>query len=1152
MAPSSVHALSSPSSTMAHRTPNNESEELSMMFSTSPESPKLVQAPRHPVSGWGLLDSDDTFDGIAATGATMRTRAFSKSTMAETSGFSYNSCAMPISELFIHSSPLSQPHRLGAADSVSPAPSTPAIESSSPLERSHAISFTTQSNIRTGSSSRPGPVRSLDSTFSYDSYTTTSMTSPSTSFDEDGHFPASPDEQYASTSTNAKGKGKAIPINEVLVPDLITADAENITPLASPFLRQTLLMSAHDVLGHYSPDVADLMPPFELESRAFDWAEFERSLCSSPGAGTSVVSPISPVESATSGLGLTLSSPITRPAELINEQWPETNNLEHTTHPSSSTSVQQDRAVENPPASVTTPPTEHPVSQTPPTRVRRHAVSMYETPRPESSGRTVSYRPSVITHDPSHTRARADSNATSIMSRPHSAGPSPRLKKRSLTLPSWLTKAKEGKGSPVTGAIIQLGGTNGSPTIPGRHDASTSATRHRPRKLYKEKGRSQTIPATFPFLVTPEAILQAPGAEIDVPAEAVDASIKPVEQISLFETMLPRETRLLVFEQLIVVHQEDFERRLKEGKWSVAHASRERWVGKDAGMRELIKLSRVSKPWQNLVLDGQLWQSFDLKAFPGLSSSLVLRIAQSAGAFVQCLNLQGHSHLKPSSLLAISSSTSILGSTLGPSLPTTQLTTVNFVGCTSITTHSLHYLLYRSPKLQHLLVRGLDSVTNTTLTEILGPNCPNLVSLDIRRCSNINGSGLEAFAEQQIARANGRDEPCPLTTLKIAGMKDISTGGWRKVGHAFPLLQVLDCSYCHDLNDEAFREFVAWPNPNVSGTLGTWSQFSSCVELSSREAGFDPGDPTKYWRRVTSLRHLNVSGCKQISDLTCSSLAFTVPKLEILEIASVRADFHDEGLIRLFKTIPLIRKIDLEDATEITDAVLDCLIPVPKMPSPTVTRQQAKEEQEPQPGEMLEYLTISYAMTLTPEAISRLIRGCKKLRVLEADNTRITGSIIRDFVSRRRHREKGVTIPEGGGSEIVAIDCRAVSENAVKEMRGSTRPRRGWRGWEARDLEYEDVKSTGIVDATGAVRGPPLGQDECDEKRIVTKSFHSWVSVDTVTEQRNKLKSANGGAKLGNAELPRWLTQWSLGRRTPAQSTNGTPDEREDRGCVVQ
>jgi F-box/leucine-rich repeat protein 2/20 len=155
-------------------------------------------------------------------------------------------------------------------------------------------------------------------------------------------------------------------------------------------------------------------------------------------------------------------------------------------------------------------------------------------------------------------------------------------------LPSWLSKGKEGNGIHTPGVIADHSRVNFSPLSTGKDSL------HRPRKLHKEKGRSQATPATFPFVVTQGDITPTPLAENEVRPGAVDNLIKPVEDVSLFETMLPREARLFVLAQLVVVHQEEFESRLKEGRWSVAHASRERWVGKDAGMRELVKLSRVS------------------------------------------------------------------------------------------------------------------------------------------------------------------------------------------------------------------------------------------------------------------------------------------------------------------------------------------------------------------------------------------------------------------------------------------------------------------------------------------------------------------------------------------------------------------------------
>ncbi|KAG8874418.1 hypothetical protein FRC20_005898 [Serendipita sp. 405] len=140
------------------------------------------------------------------------------------------------------------------------------------------------------------------------------------------------------------------------------------------------------------------------------------------------------------------------------------------------------------------------------------------------------------------------------------------------------------------------------------------------------------------------------------------------------------------------------------------------------------------------------------------------------------------------------------------------------------------------------------------------------------------------------------------------------------------------------------------------------------------------------------------------------------------------------------------------------------------------------------------------------------------------------------------------------GSEIVAIDCRAVSESAIRDLQAYTRPRRGWRGWEARELEYEDGRSVGVVNPlTGVVGGPLIGQDECAVQRVVVKSFHSWVAVDTVAEQRAKRVIKSTQAGIGK-DMPRWLTQWSLSRRASSALTPTvtTPEEREDRGCIVQ
>jgi F-box/leucine-rich repeat protein 2/20 len=58
----------------------------------------------------------------------------------------------------------------------------------------------------------------------------------------------------------------------------------------------------------------------------------------------------------------------------------------------------------------------------------------------------------------------------------------------------------------------------------------------------------------------------------------------------------PRELRLAIVSSLLTLHEAEYERYKAEGKWTALRAasSRGKWVGKDRGRRELVKLSRVS------------------------------------------------------------------------------------------------------------------------------------------------------------------------------------------------------------------------------------------------------------------------------------------------------------------------------------------------------------------------------------------------------------------------------------------------------------------------------------------------------------------------------------------------------------------------------
>ncbi|TBU29877.1 RNI-like protein [Dichomitus squalens] len=646
--------------------------------------------------------------------------------------------------------------------------------------------------------------------------------------------------------------------------------------------------------------------------------------------------------------------------------------------------------------------------------------------------------------------------------------------------------------------------------------------------VLRTKGRSYSSP--FPLTSSPFDIVPTTPAEISQPI--------PVNVLNHFDVYLPRELRILVLAMLVDLHEADHRRLVSSGKWTAIRAglSRNRHVGVEKGVRELLKLSRVSKAWQSLVYDGQLWARL-----PRLPPSVLARLCGRAGGFVKRVEFTGLADLSSDALVEMTDGLCIepLQSAV---LAHTRITTIDLHGCTALTTRSLHYLLIRSPALQTLNVKGLAAVNNRTCA-ILSMHCRNLISLDASRCSNLDGEGISYLASSTLERG----ERLRLKVLRLTWLARVTDDMMRNLGRAAPDLEVLDLSYAVPLHNSAVEAFVSLTEEEAK-------EFEA-VQLTAREAGRDPADPTRYWRRVTRLRHLALSSCILLTDHALSHLAHAVPRLEFLELAGIGPDLRDDGLVRLLDTTPYIRRVDLEDASEITDAILAALTPrqdasanvnanAPASLSSPLSR-GAPQPPVPQPGHALEHLVISYAGNVTNDALLALIRGCTRLRALEADNTRMSSAVAREFV--RRARERRLVDPA-----LVAIDCRGVGEYAVKELTPHTRPRRGWRAWEAKKLAYLDGRDE---------EGLGVGQDECDETRVVLKTFYSWQTVDAVRAAREKKRKAakragNGsGSSAGtaDADFATGRTRWwaPSGRRSGAGSPlllEG-PDGRD--GCTI-
>ncbi|KAF9270777.1 RNI-like protein [Marasmius fiardii PR-910] len=760
-------------------------------------------------------------------------------------------------------------------------------------------------------------------------------------------------------------------------------------------------------------------------------------------------------------------------------------------------------------------------------------------------------------HSVTHSRSRSITATTSIHKFKLKLGSSTKI--HSSTLTRKLLNKKVESTSHFSADPFSISVPNsldvGTPEfVPNNETFLSEAAAYHGQLRNKGRSHSSSYPPSILDIISPTS------PDLFLPI-ALPLPLKT--RRNCFDEKLPRELKLKVFACLVELCETEHRSAIDKGNWTAlkAASSKNRWVGKDRAIRQLVKLSQVSKGWQALVFDGQLWATIDLRSFPTLPKSLLSRIANAGGQFATVLDLSGHSHLNASTLLDITDKLTITPDLDSASATNafTRLTTINLRGCCSVSTRSLHHLLVRSPLLERLCINGLTVVTNTTC-DILAMYCHRLVSLDVSRCSHVDAEG--------IRRMLCAHEWPNLTELNLGGLKNVSDKMMSTLAKAVPNLEVLDLTDARQVHNTAIEAFVQ--------PLGDQPSMEYLA------------DGVRTLKRVTKLRRLSVSGCILLTDIACLHLAGAVPELELFEMGGIGEDLKEDGLIKLLETTPMIRRLDLEDACELTDALLAVL--TPGVEDPVLQEDEGDGDdsngsrvREPEPGHIMEHLILSYATRLTDDALINLIRRCRRLAALELDNTRIGSNVVKEFVEASRKR--GIK-----NAMIVAVDCRLVGEAIVRELIPETRPRVGWRSWEARKLKFFDARdfatrSTDVDDTDAEVKQREKdkekeaivktanGQDELDEKRVVLKTFYSWQNVDAVwaaREKRNKRRKANSSndSELTDSEADlagsssrrggsgrgsmRW---WSPGgRRSRSGSGTNSPNHLEmngNDGCTI-
>ncbi|KAL6050828.1 Lysine-specific demethylase 2A [Balamuthia mandrillaris] len=207
------------------------------------------------------------------------------------------------------------------------------------------------------------------------------------------------------------------------------------------------------------------------------------------------------------------------------------------------------------------------------------------------------------------------------------------------------------------------------------------------------------------------------------------------------------------------------------------------------------------------------------------------------------------------------------------SLHCTNLREVNFSSCPQITDIGITVLANRCPKLSIVHLNGCFRLTNASL-KALAEHCPRLTQLSIKGGSQFTNDTLIKLAKM-----------CPqLTHLNLQGCKLITDIAIRKIAAHCTGLQEL----CLDGKDRNAEQQIT---------------DAAVIELS---------------QHCLRLRHLELSNCRLITDLSISCIAENCgPHLQVLILNGCERITND-SIARVAKCCPNLTVLELEECSKLT------------------------------------------------------------------------------------------------------------------------------------------------------------------------------------------------------------------------------------------
>ncbi len=291
--------------------------------------------------------------------------------------------------------------------------------------------------------------------------------------------------------------------------------------------------------------------------------------------------------------------------------------------------------------------------------------------------------------------------------------------------------------------------------------------------------------------------------------------------------------------------------------------------------KELVRASIVSKGFNKICFDGQLWTCFDASEFyKDIPAESLAKIIVAAGPFVKDLNLRGCvqvEHYKRAEVV-VKACRNLINATLE--------------GCRNFQRSTLHNLLKSNEKLANLNLTGLTAVTNATC-KIIAQSCPSLEMFNVSWCTHMDARGIRTIILG-----------CP----KLRDLRAGEVRGFNNLELAQDIfetnnLERLVLSGCADITDEALQVMIAGQNPEVD-------LLSDIPIVPARR-----------------LRHLDLSRCNRLTSAGIKTLAHLVPDLEGLQLSGCTA-LTDTALADLLATTPRLTHLDLDELSELTNTLL--------------------------------------------------------------------------------------------------------------------------------------------------------------------------------------------------------------------------------------